>query len=413
MFGAACICTFCILFAICLCAELGNAEAYGQPTYQAKIKTTVSTSDTFVHVTTPTSTINLALLTERIPTTRKPEENHQWKSRTSFQENRHHVSKQKYDVKIKSLPKIAVIGPDDASYESHMKVLATRVYPKTHRPTLCKNCNNFNFTPIIQPQNLCSDKYPIDLLVLVTTTPKARVNRQALRKTWMHHSKANASSVRHLFLLGGGWSEQEQSILYNESVRYKDILQEDYKDAYYNLSMKVISGYKWALEFCSQANFTLRTADDNFINIPGVVKWVRTKGHENMHAQIGYRLANNMVLRERKLKWFVTRKEFPHRTYFPYAIGTAFLYSMAAIKDVVKVAPNIPFFCLEDAWFGMLMREISMPVRNEPGFHKVLEGKLLLELLKGKCPNEGKFLSIHLVSPEAMKLLWQQCPSSN
>ena len=305
--------------------------------------------------------------------------------------------------------RIANINPYHDTRNYHLKILSTRIYPKMQRPNSCINCNNFNFTPIIHPHYICSGNTTIDLLVLITTIPQAAKGRKTLRNTWLQHSKNNTANIRHVFLFGGGWSKQEQAILYDESSQFGDILQENYKDAYYNLSLKVMSGYKWALKFCNHAKFTLRTGDDNYVNIPEIVKWVKTKGPKSSHVQIGHRITNMLVYRQKDKKWFVSPLEFPERVYPTYSMGTAFMFSMVAIKDIVKAAPNVPFFAIEDAWFGLLMREIKIGVVNEPGFDKQLENNVLKQLMDGKCPDRGKFLNIHLVSAEGMQLLWNQC----
>ena len=305
--------------------------------------------------------------------------------------------------------RIANTNPVFDSLESHLKILSTRKYPKVERPNSCINCNNFNFTPMIHPNNVCSGNTKIDLLVLITTIPKSVKARETLRNTWLQHTVNNTANIRHVFLFGGGWSKQEQAILYYESSQFGDILQEDYKDAYYNLSLKVMSGYKWAFKFCSHAKFTLRTADDNYINIPEIVKWVKTKGLQNSHVQIGHKIGNNPVHRQKDKKWFVSPLEYPESLYPTYSMGTAFLFSMVAIKDIIKAAPNVPFFAIEDVWFGLLMREIKMGVVDEQGFDRLLENNFLKQLMDGKCPDEGNFLSIHLVSAEGMQLLWNQC----
>ena len=310
------------------------------------------------------------------------------------------------------LPQIAVINPSFATLETHMKVLATRMLPRKMRPSRCSNCNSFDFNPIILPMAACSGEDPIDLLVLVTTIPKNIVGRHALRNTWMRHSERNTGNVRHVFLFGGGWSAEEQAILYNESSKFDDILQENYKDSYYNLSLKAMSGFKWAHAYCNKAQFALRTADDNYINIPQLVKWIRTNGTENLYAQIGHNSTNLKVLRRKIRKWYITPLEYPEKYYPPYAVGTAFMFSMTALDHIVKIAPDIPYFCIEDAWFGMVLRELNMPVVDEPNFDKQLEDELLDQMMEGKCPDGGNFLSLHLVSPPAMAKLWRQCPST-
>ena len=298
------------------------------------------------------------------------------------------------------------------SFETHMKTLRTRVPATSQRPRTCNNCNRFHYELIISSNSACAKPGHVDLLVLITTIPDAIKARDALRNTWLSHTKNNTGIVRHVFLFGWGWSKQEQAQLRKESINYGDIIQYDYKDAYYNLSYKVMSGFKWALKHCLKANFILRTADDNFVNIPKILLWIKRYGKSSMHAQIGFIHWRLEVWREITKKWYVSFAEFPEKCYPPYAIGTAFLYSMLAVKEVVNEAPNIPFFCLEDVWFGLVMREVKMPVIHEPLFFRELTQKYYRRQNKCMCPFNGNFLALHLVTPGAMPHLWNLCTSA-
>ena len=298
------------------------------------------------------------------------------------------------------------------SFETHMKILSTRQPVRSERPRKCANCNIINYKPIILSNSVCAKSGSIDLLVLITTTPSAKDAREAMRKSWLTHTKKNSGNVRHVFLLGGGWSGEEQAQLHQESNQYGDILQHDYKDAYYNLSYKVMSGFQWALKYCSQAKFILRTADDNFVNIPRTLSWITQFGKNSMHAQIGFIHWRLEVWREMTRKWYISYTEFPEPYYPPYAMGTAFLYSLLAVKEVVKEGPNIPFFCIEDVWLGFVMREIKMPVIGEPLFFKELTQTYYKTLNKCVCPFDDNFLALHLVTPGAMPHLWNLCTSA-
>ena len=368
-------------------------------------RTTGPTTITTIITITAAANITITSLKE----VQKPKE--QTSSKRVIKKKRRKY-RRRYHMREIALPKIAIINPGYSSIKSHMKILATRVIPKVVRPRTCDNCNNFNFTSTLEPDDLCADEDPIDLLVLITTIPNAIVARQALRETWLQHSNDNTANIRHIFLFGAGWSEKEQEIIKNESLEFGDILQEDYKDSYYNLSLKMMSGFKWAHRNCKHAYFTLRTADDNYINIPQIINWIRTNGPKNLYAQIGHAAPDLSVLRTKVRKWYISPIEFPENKYPPYAVGTAFLYSMTAIEHIIRIAPNVPYFCIEDAWFGMVMRELKMPVINEPAFDRLLENRLLDQMMRETCPNEGNFLSLHLVSPEAMVKLWKQCPST-
>ena len=376
-------------------------------TQQSEQESTTGSPTTITTTTTITAAAN-----DTITSLKEVQKLNKQTSRKKVIKRIHRKYRKRYRRRKYVLPKIAIINPSYSSIKSHLKILATRVLPKEVRPRTCDNCNDFNFTSILEPDELCTDEDPIVLLVLVTTIPSAIVARQALRETWLQHSNDNTANVRYIFLFGAGWTEKEQEIIKNESLAYGDILQEDYKDSYYNLSLKVMSGFKWAHRNCKHANFTLRTADDNYINIPQIINWIRTDGSENLYAQIGHATADLRVLRRKIRKWYISPIEFPETRFPPYAVGTAFLYSMTAIEHIIRIAPNVPYFCIEDAWFGMVMRELKMPVLDEPAFDRQLEKRLLDQMMKGKCPNEGNFLSLHLVSPEAMVKLWKQCPST-
>ena len=44
-------------------------------------------------------------------------------------------------------------------------------------------------------------------------------------------------------MMGVGFSIEEQEVIFNESEKHGDILKENYIDSFYNLSIKVLSGY--------------------------------------------------------------------------------------------------------------------------------------------------------------------------
>ena len=61
--------------------------------------------------------------------------------------------------------------------------------------------------------------------------------------------------------------ENIQRSLEEESQEYGDLVQGDFLDNYYNLSYKAIMGNLWVAEFCSQAEFLVKTDDDMFVDM--------------------------------------------------------------------------------------------------------------------------------------------------
>ena len=74
-------------------------------------------------------------------------------------------------------------------------------------------------------------------------------------------------STRLVFLLGATKDAALQRSLEMESRRHGDLVQGDFLDTYHNLSYKEIMGNLWISEFCEQAEFVVKTDDDQFIDL--------------------------------------------------------------------------------------------------------------------------------------------------
>ena len=70
-----------------------------------------------------------------------------------------------------------------------------------------------------------------------------------------------------MFCTGSTFDENIQRSLEEESQEYGDLVQGDFLDNYYNLSYKGIMGNLWVAEFCSQAEFLVKTDDDMFVDM--------------------------------------------------------------------------------------------------------------------------------------------------
>ena len=67
-----------------------------------------------------------------------------------------------------------------------------------------------------------------------------------------------------------------QASLYRENYHHRDIIQGNFIDSYRNLTYKHAMGLKWVKYFCNGADYVLKTDDDNYINIFGVIRFLKT-----------------------------------------------------------------------------------------------------------------------------------------
>ena len=118
-------------------------------------------------------------------------------------------------------------------------------------------------------------------MVVVTSAPANFQRRQAIRESWAKDQEDSDTEV--LFLLGKQQDAIQQAHIFYESLQNGDIIQEDFEDAYHNLSVKSMMMLKWFLRtedvLGMKPNYLLKTDDDMYINLQNLVRVVaRNKG---------------------------------------------------------------------------------------------------------------------------------------
>ena len=304
---------------------------------------------------------------------------------------------------------------DLETYEYHLSFVRQRHLPKATRPWRCTGCFPTKFKPIISPQGTCQGSKPITLMILITTIPKEREERMALRETWLKEARARTGSVRYLFLIGNGWTEPQMNALKQESQTYKDFLLDDYVDSYYNLPQKVVSGFRWAVDHCSRAQFVVRTAADNYLHLQRIQQYITKNRDELDNVQIGRCIGKTKVNRTPWARHYQTLNDYPQSEYMPYCIGTTFLLSMPATKKILQRATNVPYFNIEDIWVGLVMAQAGVGIRNVMGFNVQyypspdVRQYLSWRQEQGVCKFDPNMLSLHRVTPSDIRTIHKKC----
>ncbi|XP_067836146.1 beta-1,3-galactosyltransferase 5-like [Heptranchias perlo] len=113
------------------------------------------------------------------------------------------------------------------------------------------------------PDSRC-DTDPPFLCTLVTTRHEQLEERAAIRETWGKDRRIGERRICTYFLLG--YDGAHQSDIERENHLHKDIIQRNFTDTYYNLTIKVLMGMEWVHRFCSSAVFIMKTDSDMFVN---------------------------------------------------------------------------------------------------------------------------------------------------
>jgi len=136
------------------------------------------------------------------------------------------------------------------------------LWAEDNRPQL----NPHKFRYILNEPEYCGVGEVVNLLILVASAVRHRDNRDAIRATWGASEHLRKYNAKVVFLLGQG--EESQTEVMEESKMHNDIVQEDFKDTYRNLTLKTVMGLKWSAIFCPQAKHVMKTDDDIFVNVP-------------------------------------------------------------------------------------------------------------------------------------------------
>lgn len=285
-----------------------------------------------------------------------------------------------------------------------------------------------DYPTLLQPDGVCgagaSDEREQPLLLLaIKTTELNFKNRQAIRQTWGQSGwvtgwKTNSSGgaegggyVRRVFLLGKedpeGLGVDVSKLLQLESRRYRDILQWDFRDTFFNLTLKDVFFWSWFAQSCGQIHFVLKGDDDVFVNTPKLVTYLQEQlnvtGSNNtkMDFMVGHVISAAQPNRVTKSKYFIP-DTFYKGLYPAYAGGGGVVYSGQLTKRLHHMSKRVHLFPIDDVFVGMCMVHLKAYPMHHPAF--------LTFDFPGQEEQEPcsyhRILVVHKRSPEQLVKLW-------
>lgn len=220
------------------------------------------------------------------------------------------------------------------------------------------------------PTHLC-DARP-DYLVLVTSRVDSLETRHVVRQTWgsVQWSGTWASgqrlnmTFRLAFSIGTTPDSGVQHKVAQEQVLHNDLVQGDYLDSYYNLSLKTMTGLGFASHYCPGARLLLKCDEDVFPQLPqmdGILARLPPR------SVIGALCGGCGVIRSGK--WGIPRQLFPAEHYPPFMLGPLYGLSMELVAPLYNLSLHSPLFPLEDVFFtGLLIKKLDQQQGNKTRF---------------------------------------------
>lgn len=203
------------------------------------------------------------------------------------------------------------------------------------------------------------------LVLLIPVESHNSEARDAIRKTWGNESIAEG--IVRLFLLGvknatrdPGTRDLQQRSLRAESQHHHDMIQQDYVDSYYNLTIKTLMGMHWVSRYCPTAKYVMKVDSDMFVNTEYLIQKLLKANIPREMYFTGYLMRGYKPNRNKDSKWYMPPELYPSGSYPTFCSGTGYVFSGDMAKRIYATSLSIRRLHLEDVYVGLCLSKLNI-----------------------------------------------------
>ncbi|KAM9378581.1 UDP-GlcNAc:betaGal beta-1,3-N-acetylglucosaminyltransferase 7 [Phaethornis superciliosus] len=239
--------------------------------------------------------------------------------------------------------------------------------PNFQQFLLYRHCRYFPML-INHPEKCSRDVY---LLIVVKSIITQHDRREAIRRTWGQEKEVDGKRIRTLFLLGTASKEEEranyQKLLDYENHIYGDILQWDFLDSFFNLTLKEVHFLKWLNIYCDNVRFIFKGDDDVFVSPSNILEFLEDK-KEGEDLFVGDVLYKAKPIRKKENKYYIPSALYNKNSYPPYAGGGGFIMDGSLAKKLHKTSETLELYPIDDVFLGMCLEVLKVSPVGHEGF---------------------------------------------
>ncbi|XP_005986101.1 UDP-GlcNAc:betaGal beta-1,3-N-acetylglucosaminyltransferase 7, like [Latimeria chalumnae] len=252
----------------------------------------------------------------------------------------------------------------------------------------------------------------VHLLIVVKSVIEHHERREAVRNTWGKEHEIDGKKIRTLFLLGAPSLEKDsltlQKLLEYEDKIYGDILQWDFMDTFFNLTLKEVNFLKWFNIYCTNVKFIFKGDDDVFVHTGNVLEFLDYRkddpGVKNLF--VGDIIKRAIPIRNKQSKYFIP-KELYNKPYPPYAGGGGFLMASPLAKTLLSVSEGIQLFPIDDVFLGMCLQKARTSPEVHQGFRTFGISRRLVSTMNSDPCFYKSLLVVHKLSSTELQKMWE------
>lgn len=257
---------------------------------------------------------------------------------------------------------------------------------------------------LVDQPHLCSEP-PFLLLAIKSLAPHFD-RRQAIRQSWGRAGVLANRTVVTVFLLGNTTGVDNHpdlsEMLRYESARHRDIIQWDYRDSFFNLTVKEVLFLEWVQTRCSEVQYIFKGDDDVFVNTFHILNFLSgLSGSKARDLFVGDVITNAGPHRDKKVKYFIPESMYVGM-YPPYAGGGGYLYSGDLAARLHNASQSVALYPIDDVYTGMCLRKLGLAPEKHKGFRTFdIEEKYR----SNPCAYK-RLMLVHPRTPQEMIQIW-------
>lgn len=202
------------------------------------------------------------------------------------------------------------------------------------------------------------------VLFIIKSTIDHFQRREMIRKTWAMENIVPGYVTKRVFLLGVSRNRADKTLQHRvgiESQQHEDIVQQYFIDSYYNNTLKLQMGFKWAISFCHSAKFLAFLDDDYYVSPHNLVKLLDKVPVSQMRDTIiGYIWKSSMPFRIKSNKWYVSLAEYPYRYWPPYPTAGSFFLPMDTAERLYIAMQYTKMLRFDDVFVGIAAYKLKL-----------------------------------------------------
>lgn len=258
---------------------------------------------------------------------------------------------------------------------------------------LYKHCRDFVLLQDVPPDK-CAQ--PVFLLLVIKSSP--------------------SNYERRLFLVGTDPNPLEalkvNRLLAMEAQMHGDILQWDFYDSFFNLTLKQVLFLQWQETRCTNASFVLNGDDDVFAHTGNMVTYLQ--GHNpDHHLFVGHLIHNVGPIRFPWSKYYVPKVVMEDEHYPPYCGGGGFLLSRFTATALRRAARTLDLFPIDDVFMGMCLKREGLEPASHSGVRTAGVQVPSSRLSSFDPCYYRELLLVHRFLPYEMLLMWDALSQPN